>query len=152
MHRFIPVFAAWLGVKVAEIPVNHRPRLHGVAKYNLSRVSRVFFDLIVIRFFSDYFTTPIQFFGRIARMLAIIGIFVVFALSGLRILGMLPVSINTLIILTSIYGFAILQIIFIGLLGEIMIRSYFETQGKNYYVVEKVIGSDIGSSYASALR
>ena len=139
MHRFIPVFAAWLGVKVAEIPVNHRPRLHGSAKYNLSRVSRVFFDLIVVRFFSDYFTTPIQFFGRIAKIFVIAGIFVLFLFAGLRLFNLAPISLNTLIILTSIFGFAILQIIFIGLLGEIMIRSYFENQGKNYYVVEKIL-------------
>ncbi|HQB41831.1 MAG TPA: glycosyltransferase, partial [Candidatus Cloacimonadota bacterium] len=60
MHRFIPVFAAWLGVRVAEIPVKHHPRIHGTAKYNLSRVSRVLFDFLVIRFFSDYMTRPIQ--------------------------------------------------------------------------------------------
>jgi glycosyltransferase involved in cell wall biosynthesis/Flp pilus assembly protein TadD len=69
MHRFIPVFAAWLGVRVAEIPVRHHPRIHGKAKYNLSRVSRVLFDFIVVRFFSDYMTRPIQFFGKIVKKL-----------------------------------------------------------------------------------
>jgi len=67
MHRFIPVFAAWLGVKVAEIPVHHHPRIHGNAKYNLSRVPRVILDLLVVRFFSDSLTRPIQFFGKNCR-------------------------------------------------------------------------------------
>ncbi|KPA12073.1 glycosyl transferase family 2, partial [Candidatus Magnetomorum sp. HK-1] len=70
MHRFIPVFAAWLGVNITEIPVNHRKRIKGEAKYNLSRVSRVIFDLVLVRFYSDYLTRPIKFFGKIAKLLS----------------------------------------------------------------------------------
>ena len=98
MHRFIPVFAAWIGVKVAEIPVNHRPRLHGKAKYNLSRVSRVIFDLIVVRFFSDYMTRPIQFFGKIAKRITGWGIIIIVLLSALGLMKILPVSLNTVLL------------------------------------------------------
>jgi glycosyltransferase involved in cell wall biosynthesis len=143
MHRFIPVFAAWLGVKVAEIPVNHRPRIHGKAKYNLSRVSRVIFDLIVVRFFSDYLTRPIQFFGRIAKLLALHGGLIIFLFSALSMAGILAVSLNTLILLTAVLMFAILQILSIGLLGEIMIRSYFEGQNKDSYIVEKILNGKV---------
>jgi glycosyltransferase involved in cell wall biosynthesis/Tfp pilus assembly protein PilF len=143
MHRFIPVFAAWLGVKVAEIPVNHRPRVHGTPKYNLSRVSKVIFDLIVIRFFSDYTTTPIQFFGKIAGKLAGLGLVIILILASLSLFTNIPVSLNTLILLSGILLLAFLQIIFMGLLGEIMMRSYFEGQKKDYYVVEKIINDGV---------
>jgi glycosyltransferase involved in cell wall biosynthesis len=141
MHRFIPVFAAWLGVKVAEIPVNHRPRLHGHAKYNLSRVSRVIFDLIVVRFFADYMTRPIQFFGRIAKKLTAGGMATIAVLAALGLATPLPISLNTIILLTAILAFTVIQTLSIGLLGEIMIRSYFESQKKDYYVVEKIINN-----------
>lgn len=143
MHRFIPVFAAWLGVRVAEIPVNHRPRKYGIAKYNLSRVSRVIFDLIVVRFFSDYLTRPIQFFGRIAKLIALYGTAIIVSLSGLSLTSYLSVSLNTIILLIAVLMFAILQIISIGLLGEIMIRSYFEGQGKDSYIVEKILNGTV---------
>ena len=142
MHRFIPVFAAWLGVKVAEIPVNHRPRLYGNPKYNLSRVSKVVFDLIVVRFFSDYMTTPIQFFGRIAKLLAKAGFSFLLISIPLKAFGIIPLSFSAFILLTVILMFAILQILSIGLLGEIMIRSYFEGQNKDYYVVERIANDE----------
>jgi glycosyltransferase involved in cell wall biosynthesis/Flp pilus assembly protein TadD len=139
MHRFIPVFAAWLGVKVTEIPVNHRPRLHGKAKYNLSRVSRVIFDLIVVRFFSDYMTRPIQFFGKIARAIATWGLLIIAILGGLGLARILPVSLNTVLILGALVLFSSMQMLTMGLLGELMIRFYFEGQRKDYYVVERIL-------------
>ena len=142
MHGFIPVFAAWLGVKVAEIPVNHRARIHGRAKYNLSRVSRVIFDLVVVRFFSDYMTRPIQFFGRIAKIIGLYGFSSLIVLTMLGLADVISFSINTLIVIASLLLFAMLQIISIGLLGEIMIRSYFEGQDKDYYVVEKILNEE----------
>jgi len=139
MHRFIPVFAAWLGVKVAEIPVNHRPRKYGVAKYNLSRISRVIFDLIVVRFFSDYMTRPIQFFGKIAKKLLGTGLVTIILLFCTCLYFKLNLSINTLILLIAILFLSSLQILFAGLLGEIIMRSFFEGQKKDYYVVERII-------------
>lgn len=142
MHRFIPVFAAWLGVKVAEVSVNHRPRIYGSAKYNLSRVSRVVFDLIVIRFFSDPTTTPIQFFGKIAKKIAGIGIIAIFALLCLALFANSTISMNTVVLSSGILLLAVLQIGFMGLLGEIMMRTYFEGQKKDYYTVEKIINDE----------
>jgi glycosyltransferase involved in cell wall biosynthesis/Tfp pilus assembly protein PilF len=139
MHRFIPVFAAWLGVRVTEIPVKHHPRQFGVAKYDLSRVSRVIFDLIVVRFFSDYMTRPIQFFGKIAKKIAGWSMLFISLLIGLALFTPINISINTILILTALLTFAVLQITSMGLLGEIMMRSYFENQNKDYYVVEKII-------------
>ncbi len=139
MHRFIPAFAAWLGVSVTEIPVNHRPRVHGQAKYNLSRVSRVIFDLIVVRFFSDYMTRPIQFFGKIAKKLLGAGILTIITLCMVGLLTSVSIPASLLILLFALLMFAVIQITTMGLLGEIMMRSYFETQQKDYYIVEKII-------------
>ncbi len=144
MHRFIPVFAAWLGVRVAEIPVNHRPRMHGKAKYNLSRVSRVVFDLIVVRFFSDYMTRPIQFFGKITKKLVGYGMLFLIALTGVAFFTNIGITINTILILFALLFFGSLQILFLGLLGEILIRSYFEGQKKDYFVVEKIVNDTTG--------
>jgi glycosyltransferase involved in cell wall biosynthesis/Tfp pilus assembly protein PilF len=141
MHRFIPVFAAWLGVKVTEIPVNHRPRIHGYAKYNLSRVSRVIFDLVVVRFFSDYMTRPIQFFGKIAKKLVLAGLAGILLLVLLSTLTPFDLSAVNVIILGALLLFAALQFISMGLLGELMMRSYFEIQKKDSFVVEKITSS-----------
>ena len=139
MHRFIPVFAAWLGVRVAELPVNHRPRVHGNAKYGLSRVSRVIFDLIVVRFFADFMTRPIQFFGRAAKLALKLGLASLLILLGLSLGGLLPLKADTFLILGSILTMACLQILLMGLTGEILIRHYFEAQRKDHYVIEKVL-------------
>jgi glycosyltransferase involved in cell wall biosynthesis len=144
MHRFIPVFAAWIGVKVTEIPVNHRPRIHGMAKYNLSRVSRVIFDLIVVRFFSDYMTRPIQFFGKIAKKLMGYGIVVIAMLAALGLFKILPISLNTILLLFALLFFSSLQLLTMGLIGELMIRFYFEVQKKDYYVVESILNNSEG--------
>jgi len=141
MHRFIPVFAAWIGVKVAEIPVNHRPRVHGTAKYNLSRVSRVIFDLIVVRFFSDYMTRPIQFFGKVAKLITEYGLLVLGVLSICGFTRLLPISLNTILILIALLLFSSLQILIMGLIGELMMRFYFEVQTKDSYVVERILNN-----------
>jgi hypothetical protein len=133
------VFAAWIGVKVTEIPVNHRPRIHGTAKYNLSRVSRVIFDLIVVRFFSDYMTRPIQFFGKIAKKMFGWGMFIILALGACGFFKILPISLNTELVLTALLFFSSLQLLTMGLIGELMIRFYFEVQHKDYYVVESIL-------------
>lgn len=139
MHRFIPVFAAWLGVKVTEIPVNHRPRVHGHAKYNLSRVQRVIFDLVVVRFFSDYMTRPIQFFGKIAKIALQFGLGVLSLLGVLTWTNILPLQPDTFLILSSLLLLGCLQILVMGLTGELLIRSYFEIQNKDHYVVECIL-------------
>ena len=143
MHRFIPVFAAWLGVRVAEIPVKHHPRIHGSAKYNLSRVSRVLFDFIVVRFFSDYMTRPIQFFGKIVKNIFIWGTasFFLFSVASIFLAFL---SFNTLLILYAIMLMLCTQILFMGLLGEILMRVYFEGQKKDYYIVEHIYSENQG--------
>ncbi len=95
--------------------------------------------MIVVRFFSDYMTRPIQFFGKIAKKIAGMGLTGIFILTRLNLFFNLPVSLNTLILLSAILLFANLQILFAGLLGKIMLRSYFEGQKRDCYVVEKIM-------------
>jgi glycosyltransferase involved in cell wall biosynthesis len=142
MHRFIPVFAAWLGAKIVEIPVNHRPRIYGVPKYNLSRVTRVILDLIVVRFFSDYLTRPIQFFGKIAKNLILFMISLITLLLGLKNLTDIPISYNSIILLGGIIFFSALQFISIGLLGEILIRTYYDNKKNDTYVIKQIVNGD----------
>jgi glycosyltransferase involved in cell wall biosynthesis len=143
MHRFIPVFAAWLGVNVTEIPVHHHPRIHGHAKYNLSRVSRVIFDLLVVRFFSDYLTRPIQFFGKIAKNIFGFGSLGLATLTILKyIYPQIPLSYGTFLILFGILISSSFNLVILGLLGEIMMRIYFESQKKDSYIVEKIIQNE----------
>lgn len=139
MHRFIPVFAAWLGVEVAEVPVNHRPRIHGKAKYGLGRVWRVIFDLIVVRFFSDYMTRPIQFFGKIAKKAVGFGSLAIALLFAVKVGVGLPITYDTLLILLALLWLSGLNIIVMGLTGELLTRSYFELQDKDHYVVENIL-------------
>lgn len=142
MHRFVPVFAAWIGAKIAEIPVSHRPRIHGKTKYNLSRVTSVVFDLVVIRFFSDYLTKPIQFFGKIAKLIFKLGLILILILAAIiSFLDVSFLSFHDLFIIGALLVFSCLQIVLMGLLSEINIRSYFEGQKKAYYVVEKIYTS-----------
>ncbi|MDO5576457.1 MAG: glycosyltransferase family 2 protein [Fibrobacter sp.] len=139
MHRFIPVFAAWIGVKVTEIPVNHRKRIHGATNYDLSRVSRVIFDLIVVRFFSDYMTRPIQFFGKLAKSVTTCGLLILAFLSVCGYKQILPVSLNTVLIIATLLLFSSMFLLTVGLIGELMIRFYFEVQNRDSFVVERIL-------------
>lgn len=142
MHRFIPVFAAWLGVRIAEVEVNHRPRTHGVTKYNLSRVWRVIFDLLPLRFFSDYMTRPIHFFGKIANYMVALG------LGGITLTTMLAKFFGmqsetlTFCLMVEVLLIGGMLILCQGLIGEVLIRTYFEAQGKRQFVIERIIRND----------
>jgi glycosyltransferase involved in cell wall biosynthesis len=140
MHRFIPALASWLGVEVAEVPVNHRPRIHGKSKYDLTRVIRVILDLINVKFLLTYSTRPIQvfgFFGVVAFGLALAGLFTVGILRfhGVDITG------NPLFLISIMLLLMGMQFITMGLLGEISIRTYHETQNKRIYVIRETVGS-----------
>lgn len=142
MHRFIPVFAAWLGVRMTEIEVNHRKRHSGKAKYNLSRVSRVILDLVVVRFFSDYGTRPIQFFGRCAKLLVKLGLVGMGLLWAAKAFFGLPLSYSSMAILLGLVLFSGLQMVFIGLLGEITMRTYYESQSKETYYIRDILEAE----------
>ena len=139
LHRFIPAIANWMGVSVAEVPVRHYARRFGKSKYGLSRTARVLLDLLTVRFLLSYSTRPIHIFGGLGLISFVVGIglggylsFVKFAL-GQKI-GDRPLLL--LAILLMVLG---VQLISMGLLGELVVRTYYETLDKPIYAVREVL-------------
>lgn len=139
MHRFIPAFAAWFGVKVVEIEVRHHPRKAGASKYGLSRIPRVLLDFITVRFFGDYLTKPSQFFGKVALLFFFFGCLATLLLGGAWFMD-LPVNLNSFLLVWLATLILIVQCISLGLLGEMHMRSYFEGQNKTPYTIREIIG------------
>lgn len=138
-HRFIPALASWMGIKVAEITVNHRKREYGKTNYGLLRTFHVILDLINVKFLLSYKTRPIQIFGGIGLfsifLSFILGAIVIF----LKIIQSFDISGNPLFLLASIFFLIGIQFIVLGLLGEITIRTYHESQGKPTYMIKKIL-------------
>jgi glycosyltransferase involved in cell wall biosynthesis len=140
MHRFIPIYASWVGARVTEIPVEHHARTMGVSKYGLSRTLKVVFDLVTIKFMASYQTKPIYVFGTFG-MIA----FAVSLLAGLWALFLKYVEgvsfILTPLPVLSIVMFAVgVQFFLMGLLAEMSVRTYHESQAKSIYAVRERIG------------
>lgn len=147
MHRFIPIYASWAGARVTEIPVDHHARTMGKSKYGISRTIKVVFDLMTIKFMASYQTKPIYVFGSfglIAFFASILsGIYALF-LKAANILGLPQYHadfVETPLPILSIVMFAIsVQFILMGLLAEMLVRTYHESQAKTIYAVREKIG------------
>jgi len=144
MHRFIPALASWSGEKVTELVVNHRRRTKGLPKYGLGRTLKVLLDLITIKFLMSFSTKPIYVFGGLG-VLSTLGAF----LSGAAVLyqkfisaSHLSMNKNPLLVLTAMLITASIQFILMGLLAEILVRTYHESQDRPIYVIEKIFESD----------
>ena len=135
MHRFVPALASQVGAKVAELPVNHRPRLYGKSKYGISRTLRVVLDLMTVKFLLTYSTKPIQLFGKWGVYTLLAGCLSGGATLYMKIFENMSMNRNPLLILTAFLLFMGVQFIVLGLLGELNARTYFESQGKPIYVV-----------------
>lgn len=141
LHRFIPAIASWMGVSIAEMPVNHRPRSFGRSKYGtVTRTVKVFLDLLTVRFLLSYATRPIHVFGGLG-LLAVgagsaLGLYLTYVKLVLKEdIGNRPLL--TLAVLMMIVG---VQMISMGLLGELVVRTYHESQDKPIYVVREKLG------------
>lgn len=139
MHRFIPIYASWAGARVAEIPVDHHARTMGKSKYGISRTIKVVFDLMTIKFMASYQTKPIYVFGMFG-MLA----FFLSVISGIWaiVLKFYGVSfIQTPLPVVTVVMLAIsVQFFLMGLLAELSVRTYHESQDKAIYAVRERIG------------
>ncbi len=142
MHRFVPALASQYGAKVAELPVNHFPRLHGVSKYGISRTLRVVLDLITVKFLLAYSTKPIQLFGKWGIYTIAFGMLTGSMAVYMKLFEHLSMNRNPLLILTAFLLFMGIQFIVLGLLGELNARTYFESQGKPIYTVLDSINTD----------
>lgn len=138
MHRFIPSLASWMGTAVAEVPVNHRPRVAGSSKYGISRVFRVVLDLINVKFLISYSTRPIQVFGKIGIYSFLLGVLFLIATIPMKIYMGYSITGNPLFMLSAVLALVAVQFVCIGLLGELNIRTYYELQNKPTYVVREM--------------
>jgi glycosyltransferase involved in cell wall biosynthesis len=142
MHRFIPVYASWAGAKVTEIPVRHHPRRSGSSKYGLNRTFKVVLDLITVKMLGSYSTKPMYFFGGVGLFACFAGFF--FALWTLydKYFNSVKAHNNPLLLLGVFLFLLGVQFILMGLVAELLIRTYFESQGKLPYIVRQVWSSD----------
>lgn len=149
MHRFIPIYASWAGARVAEIPVDHHARTMGKSKYGISRTVKVVFDLMTIKFMAEYHTKPIYVFGTFGLLAFIASIFAGIYAIFLKFAGWLGLPqyhadfVETPLPILSIVMFAIaIQFFLMGLLAELLVRTYHESQDKTIYAVRERIGFD----------
>lgn len=140
MHRFIPAVASWYGVRIAEVETTHYPRLRGKSKYGISRTMKVVLDLITVKFLQSFSTKPLQFFGPIGLLSGALGFFISLYLSIDKLLSGKDIGGRPLLLLGALLIIVGIQFIGMGLLGEMMVRVYHETQKKPIYVIKKVIG------------
>jgi len=139
MHRFIPAIASWMGVRIAEVKVNHRARVAGTSKYGISRTFRVILDLITVKFLLQYSARPIHFFGGIGLASGVMGFLIALVMTFQRFFFGIPMGDRPLLMLAILLMFIGLQFITFGLLGELMTRTYHEATNKPVYVVRQVM-------------
>ncbi len=139
LHRFIPAIASWMGISIAEVKTNHRPRRFGRSKYTIARTVRVLLDLITVKFFLSFRTKPIQVFGLLGLATGAIGGGLLLYLASLKILTDQPIGGRPLLLLSVLLMLLGVQLVGMGLLGEMLARVYHESQGKPIYMVKKII-------------
>lgn len=141
LHRFIPAVASWQGVAVAELSVRHAPRQFGKSKYGISRTIRVMLDLLTVRFLLSYATRPMQIFGLFGLLSILVGgainLYLVFwkFLTGADLADRPLLLLGTLLLILGV------QFISMGLIGELVVRTYYETQKKSIYVVREMLNN-----------
>ncbi len=140
MHRFIPIYASWAGARVSEIPVEHHPRTMGKSKYGLSRTLKVIFDLMTIKFMASYQTKPIYVFGSFGLLAFGISLLAGFYALFLKLRHAAD-FVQTPLPILAIVLFAVgIQFLLMGLLAEMLVRTYHESQAKSIYAVRERVG------------
>lgn len=140
MHRFIPAVASWYGVRVAEIETTHHPRLRGKSKYGISRTIKVLLDLITVKFLQSFSTKPMQFFGPMGIIFGIIGFGISLYLSIEKLFSGINIGGRPLLLLGALLIIVGVQFVGMGLLGEMLVRVYHESQKKPIYAIKKILG------------
>lgn len=143
MHRFIPALASWSGASICEMVVNHRPRTAGSAKYGMARTFKVLLDLITVKFLGSFSTKPIYIFGGLGLITSVGAL-----LTGLAVVyqkfisaSHLAMNRNPLLVLTALLITTTIQFILMGLIAELLVRTYHESQNRPTYVIREIIES-----------
>ena len=144
MHRFIPAIAYERGARIAELKVNHRPRLRGTSKYGITRTLRVVLDLLTVKFLSSYSTRPSHVFGPIGLGSGVLGFVLGLYLTAQKILYGQDIGGRPLLLLAILLIFIGFQFVTMGLLGEMLARTYHESQDRPVYVVGEVLQGGAG--------
>ena len=142
MHRFIPAVASWYGVRVAEVETIHHPRMHGKSKYGISRTVKVVLDLITVKFLQSFSTKPIQFFGPVGIASGFLGFLILLYLSIDKLFFGKDIGARPLLLLGALLVIVGIQLIGMGLIGEMLVRVYHESQRKPIYVIKKILGPE----------
>lgn len=141
LHRFIPALASWMGVVVAEIPVNDRKRMYGKSKVGLGRTTRVLFDLLTVSFLLSYSARPMQLFGSLGLASFGAGTLIGLYLTALKLFYHARLSDKPILWLAVLLIVVGMQFISMGLMAELVTRTYHETQGKPIYAVREKVES-----------
>lgn len=139
MHRFIPLYTNSIGGKLAEVVVNHRPRVAGETKYGIARTVKVLLDLITVKFLMKYSTKPMYFFGGVGVLCALLS----FATSALAIIHKLvhgiSITQSPLLVVTAVLVILAVNFVLMGLISEMLMRTYFESQNKRSYLIKESV-------------
>ena len=142
MHRFVPIHASWQGAHVAEIPVDHHPRTRGKSNYGIERTLKVLLDLVVVKFLSSYATKPIYVFGGFG-FLSLAAAAAVFALAVyLKLAHIRDFVATPLLLVVVMLGLVGCLSILLGLVAELLVRTYYESQGKRTYAIRSIEGGE----------
>jgi glycosyltransferase involved in cell wall biosynthesis len=137
MHRFLPAIASEQGVAIKEVEVNHRARKYGRSKYGISRTIRVVLDLLTVKFLLSYSTRPLQIFGLVGLAMLLPGVAITGYLGLLRLLGVAAIANRPLLLFGVLLVFTGVQLLTLGLLAELISRTYHESQDKPTYVIRE---------------
>lgn len=139
MHRFIPIYASWQGAKVAELPVAHHPRIHGKSKYGLERIFKVLLDLCVVKFLDRYLVKPIYVFGGFGLLVCFISLLSLLWAVGLKLFVGVSFVQTPLLLFSGVCLLVGFNSLLMGLLAEVLARTYFESQGRKTYAVRAIV-------------
>jgi glycosyltransferase involved in cell wall biosynthesis len=138
MHRFIPAIASEQGVAIGEAVVNHRARLHGRSKYGISRTIRVVLDLLTVKFLLSYSTRPLQIFGLVGLAMSIPGVLIMAYLTFIKFGMGQSIANRPLLMFGILLVFTGVQLLTLGLMAELLVRTYHESQDKPTYVIREI--------------
>jgi glycosyltransferase involved in cell wall biosynthesis len=143
MHRFIPAIASWMGITLTEVETHHRPRRFGRSKYGITRTLRVILDLMTVKFLLSFATRPIQVFGMLGLLASGLGVGIGAYLTCLKLVFGAQIGGRPLLFLGALLIVVGVQLVVMGLLGEMLVRVYHESQRKPIYMIKRVVGAPV---------
>jgi glycosyltransferase involved in cell wall biosynthesis len=138
MHRFVPIYASWHGARVTEIAIEHHPRTRGKSNYGIGRTIKVVLDLIVVKFLASYSTKPIYVFGGFGLLSLLAAILVFSTMVYLKLAGIRDFVATPLPLVVVMLGLVACLSVLLGLVAELTVRTYYESQGKRTYSIRKM--------------